>query len=194
MHAMANRGFTLVELLIAVAVAGVMLALGVPAMTTWLGNVAIRTNAEAINDAIQLARSEAIRRNASVQIVFDAAGRSWTTTQVSDSSMIQQRTAEGRAETVNVTFAPDVRTITFGALGTITDADASRITALKVDSNTLAAANSREMCITLTVSGGSRMCDPARATGSLEAGGSGVVTKDPQSCQPSVPAVCTVTP
>jgi type IV fimbrial biogenesis protein FimT len=186
-------GFTLIELLITVSIAGILLALAVPSFTAWLGNVAIRGNAEAISGAIQLARSEAIRRNAGVQLVFDANGTSWTISQVSDSAVIQQRGAEARADTVQITFEPAAaRTLTFGSLGTITDT--SPVTALKVDSNTLSAADSREMCVMVTASGGARMCDPRRATANLEASGSATVTKDPQSCQPAVPVVCTPTP
>jgi len=170
-----------------------MLALAVPAMTTWLGNVAVRTNAEAISGAIQFARTEAIRLNSSVQLVMDTAGTTWTISQVSDGSVIQQHAAEGRADTVSIAFQPAAaRTLTFSSFGTITDS--TPITALKVDSLTLSPSQSREMCVTISASGGSRMCDPFRSTANLEAGGASVVTTDPQSCQPAVPAVCVPTP
>lgn len=188
-----NHGFTLIELLIAVSVAGILMALAMPSFTAWLGNVAIRTNAEAISGAIQFARTEAIRRNASVQLVMDAAGTAWTVSLASNNSIIQERAAEGRADTVSLTFEPAAsRTLTFSQFGTITDG--TPITALKVDSSTISAASSREMCIMVSASGISRMCDPARATANLELAGSTVVTKDPQSCQPAVPPVCVVTP
>lgn len=189
----AASGFTLIELLIAVSIAGILLALALPAFTTWLGNVAIRTNAEAISNAIQFARSEAIRRNTNVRLALDTSGTSWTVSVVSGGEVIQQRAAEGRSETIAITFDPAAaRTFTFGPFGALTDA--TPITALKVDSNRISAAESREMCVMISLSGTSRMCDPARATGNLEAGGATVVTKDPQSCQPAVPAVCVPTP
>lgn len=183
------RGFTLVELMIAVAVLGIMLMLAVPAMGTWLGNAAIRTNAEAISNAIQFARTEAIRRNASVSITIDSAGTSWTINMVGDGSLVQERGADGNATKVAVTFEPAAsRTLTFSGLGAITDA--APISAIKVDSTTLSAAQSREMCIMVAVSGIARMCDPQRSTANLEASGSTKVTTDPMSCQPAVPAVC----
>ena len=188
-----NRGFTLIELLIAVSVAGIMLALAMPSFTSWIANVAVRTNAEAISAGIQFARTEAIRRNSSVQMVMDTAGTSWTISLVSNGSVIQQRAGEGRADTVAVTFEPAAsRTLTFSQFGTITDA--APITALKVDSATVSPAASREMCVMVATSGTSRMCDPARSVANLEAAGATVVTRDPQSCQPAVPAVCVVTP
>ncbi len=188
-----RSGFTLIEVMITVAVLGVLLAIGVPSLTNIIGNMAVRTNAEAINSAIQFARAEAIRRNAAVKIEMSAAGTSWRIRFVSDNSVLQERGEEGRANTVAVTFEPAaVRIITFGSLGTVTDA--TPITALKVDSVTLSAANSREMCVMLSVTGSSRVCDPQRATANLEAGGSTITTTDPQSCQPAVPAICTPTP
>lgn len=188
-----SRGFTIIELMIAVSVMGIMLALAVPSMTTWLANSAIRANAEAVSGAIQDARTEAIRRNTPVQLVMDTAGTSWTISEVASGNVIQQRGAEARADSVALTFEPAAaRTLTFSALGTVTDT--TPIVALKVDSSTISAAQSREMCVMVTVSGGSRMCDPFRSTANLEVSGATVVTKDPQSCQPSVPAVCVPTP
>lgn len=193
MYRRTASGFTLIELIIAVSIAGILLALALPSFTAWLGNVAIRTNAEAINNAIQLARSEAIRRNTNVQLVMDAAGTSWTISVVNPAEVLQQRAAEGRSETVAITFEPAAaRTFTFGPFGALSDA--TPITALKVDSGRISAAESREMCVMISLSGTSRMCDPARATGNLELSGATVVTKDPQSCQPAVPPVCVVTP
>lgn len=184
-----SRGFTIIELLVAVAVLALMLMLGVPAMGTWLGNASIRANAEAVSNAIQFARTEAIRRNTNVQITMDAAGTSWTINLVSDGSVVQERGADAKASSVAVTFEPSAsRTVTFNGLGAITDA--APITAIKVDSTTMAAAESREMCVMIGVSGIARMCDPQRSTANLEASGSTKVTTDPMSCQPAVPAVC----
>ncbi len=183
------RGFTIIELLIAISVAGIMLALAVPAMSTWLGNASIRTNAEAVVNGLQFARTEAVRRNTNVRIVLDAAGTSSTVTVVSSGEVIQQRGAEGRASSVVLTFEPAAaRTLTFNSLGTITDV--APITAIKVDSSSMAAADSREMCIMVSVSGIARMCDPQRSTANLEDVGATKVTTDPQSCQPAVPAAC----
>jgi type IV fimbrial biogenesis protein FimT len=185
------HGFSIIELMIAVAVLAIMLLLGMPAMGTWLGNASIRTNAEAISNAVQFARTDAIRRNASVRITMNAAGTSWTINTVSDGAVVQERNAEANASNVAVTFEPAAsRTITFSGLGAITDDTAVRITAIKVDSATMTAAQSREMCIMIAASGIARMCDPQRSTANLEASGSTKVTTDPMSCQPAVPAVC----
>lgn len=57
-------GFNLVELLIVVAIAGILLAVGAPAMLSNINTARIRSVAESIYTGLSQARSEAIRRNA----------------------------------------------------------------------------------------------------------------------------------
>lgn len=64
------RGFTLVELMIALAVLGVLLALALPSFTDMLRNGKVRAAAETVLFGIQLARSEAVKRNGSVGFAF----------------------------------------------------------------------------------------------------------------------------
>jgi type IV fimbrial biogenesis protein FimT len=65
-----GRGFSLIELLIAVAIMGILLALAAPAYRTWMGNMRIRTTAESIQNGLQLARAEGVRRNAQIRFQF----------------------------------------------------------------------------------------------------------------------------
>lgn len=58
---------SLIELMIGLAVLGILLGLGIPAFTTMLQNLQIRTAAEAIVSGLQTARNEAVRRNTSVR-------------------------------------------------------------------------------------------------------------------------------
>ena len=62
-----SRGMSLIELMIGLAVLGILLGLGIPAFTTMLQNLQIRTAAEAIVSGLQTARNEAVRRNTSVR-------------------------------------------------------------------------------------------------------------------------------
>ena len=68
-----QRGFTIIEVLITLAVLGVLLALGVPGFIEWLQNQQIRAAAEATLNGLQVARGEAVRRNTPVrfQLVSD---------------------------------------------------------------------------------------------------------------------------
>jgi type IV fimbrial biogenesis protein FimT len=65
--AMLSRGFTLLELLITVAVLGIVLMVGLPSLATWIQNTQIRTSAEGMQAGLQLARAEALRRNTTVR-------------------------------------------------------------------------------------------------------------------------------
>ena len=62
-----KAGFTLVELVITMAVLAVLLALGLPSFNIWTQNSQIRTVAGAIQNGLNLARAEAVRRNSLVR-------------------------------------------------------------------------------------------------------------------------------
>jgi type IV fimbrial biogenesis protein FimT len=61
-------GFTLVELMITIAVASIMLGIAVPSFRTMMISNRLTTQANDIVSAINLARSEAIKRNRSVSL------------------------------------------------------------------------------------------------------------------------------
>ena len=67
-------GFTLIELMIAVAVGGILLSVGLPSMRDMLLNQKLRTAASDMHLSLMLARSEAIKRNADVIIEGNSAG------------------------------------------------------------------------------------------------------------------------
>lgn len=68
-----RRGFSLIELVIAVAIMGILLSLAAPSFSAYLRNVKLRSAAEMFLTGIQLARSEAVRMNTSVEFLLTAA-------------------------------------------------------------------------------------------------------------------------
>ena len=68
------RGFTLVELMITVAVIGILAVVAVPAMTDMINNSRLRGQSEEVTAALQLARSEAVRRNQRITACAAASG------------------------------------------------------------------------------------------------------------------------
>jgi type IV fimbrial biogenesis protein FimT len=62
-----EAGFTLVELLIGVTIMGILLVMGLPSFKSWIQNTQIRTATEAIQNGLELARAEAVRRNTQVR-------------------------------------------------------------------------------------------------------------------------------
>lgn len=64
-----QSGFSLVELLIGIAILALLMALGVPEYATFLNNSRVRTTADNLVSGLNLARAEAVKRNARVQFV-----------------------------------------------------------------------------------------------------------------------------
>lgn len=61
-------GFTLLELLITLTLVGVLLALALPSLATWSRHAAARSTADALQNGLRLAQSEAVRRNRQVML------------------------------------------------------------------------------------------------------------------------------
>ena len=62
-----QRGLNIVEIMISLAVLGVLIGLGAPGFAEWLQNQQIRAAAEATLNGLQVARGEAVRRNTPVR-------------------------------------------------------------------------------------------------------------------------------
>ena len=72
---MANKGFTLIEMMITVAIAALLLTIAVPSFEGFITNNRLSTQANAFVGALQLARSEAIKRNLSVTVCKSGDGQ-----------------------------------------------------------------------------------------------------------------------
>ncbi len=71
-------GFTLVELLVTVAIIGILAALSAPSFNKMLARNRLKGAAEGVFNDLQLARTEAIKRNQDVDLTFSAAGPTTT--------------------------------------------------------------------------------------------------------------------
>ena len=164
-----NHGFSLIELMVAVALFGVLATLAVPAYRDMIQNNQIRNAAESIQTGVQLARAEAVKRNASVQLTMGASNSSsWTvgcpTVTANCPAMIQSR-AIGDGSTTSVTVTPsNTGPYVFNSLGVLASpapTAANGFIALNVTHST---AGLRSLRVVIGVGGSSRMCDPALAT------------------------------
>ncbi|MEX8502384.1 MAG: GspH/FimT family pseudopilin [Leptothrix ochracea] len=61
-----HRGFTIIELMVTIAIIAVVMFSAIPSMSTWLRNTQVRTAAESLQAGLQKARAEAVRRNTPV--------------------------------------------------------------------------------------------------------------------------------
>lgn len=69
-----TKGFSLIELLIALAVISIAMAVSVPSFRVWVDNFRLIGAANGVMDGLQRARSEAVRRNRNVVVNFTAGG------------------------------------------------------------------------------------------------------------------------
>ncbi|HRM67941.1 MAG TPA: GspH/FimT family pseudopilin [Thauera phenylacetica] len=153
-----GHGFSLVELMVTVAVLSLLMVLAVPSFTEWIQNSRIRTAAESVQNGVQLARAEAVRRNARVEFALVGTSGGWVVRFAGGGATIQARSgSEGAGGVVLSTVPEDATSVAFDGLGR----SDNTLTAINVDvpTSALPAAQSRDLRITIGT-GGVRMCDP----------------------------------
>ena len=70
-----QNGVTLIELMIGITIVSLLMVIGVPSFGLWIQNTQTRTAAESIQNGLQIARTEAVRRNMNVRFsLADANG------------------------------------------------------------------------------------------------------------------------
>lgn len=57
------KGFTLIELMVTVTLLAILLTLAMPSFMTWVKNSSVRATAEALQNGLRLAQTEALRRS-----------------------------------------------------------------------------------------------------------------------------------
>jgi prepilin-type N-terminal cleavage/methylation domain-containing protein len=65
-----HKGFTLVEVVVVVAIIGVLAAVSIPAVLTWLPNMRLNSAARDIYGVMSRAKLEAIKRGVNVTVLF----------------------------------------------------------------------------------------------------------------------------
>ena len=101
-----NHGFTIIEVMIVVAIVGVTMAIGVPAMRDFVMNSRMSASVNDVAISFNLARGEAIKRGQNVTIARNAGARGWAegwaVTATDASATVLQRVDEMESTTTLV--------------------------------------------------------------------------------------------
>ena len=176
------RGFTLIEMMVTVVLLAILMALAFPAMSEWVRNSRIRTVADALQNGLRLAQTEALRR--SRQTVFSltadtnpadgltavANGANWSvnfvpllTGEEDDATFIQGGGLTGLAPDVRITGPA---TLCFNSLGRVVDnatpGTGVACTASAAAYNITIPNADRPMRVLVVLGGQVRLCDPAK--------------------------------
>ena len=159
-----QAGFSIIELCVGLTVLGILIGFAAPGMTAWMKNSQLRTTADSIQNGLQLARSEAVRRNALV--TYTQSGTGWTVT--NGSTTVQTGTSEASG-TASVSASQS--TVVFSGVGWVTPTADVTFDVTNPAGGSCAASGGPVRCLRVTVSamGQIRMCDPAAASGTAAA-------------------------
>ena len=177
-----QRGISMIEVVVTIAIMGILMAAAMPSVGDWIRNSKVRNTAESIQNGLQLARMEAVRLNRPVSFylvssltsscALSSTSGSWVVSAVSPvgncdqavsatvSPMVVAKGAMlegGQATVVATTGVNPATSVTFNGLGQITTASAA--TAIRRIS-VASADNTFMRSVEISLGGVGRMCDP----------------------------------
>ncbi len=156
-------GFTIVELMIAVLIVSVLATTALPSFSEFIKRGQVRTAAESVQNALQIARGEAVRRNERITFTLGSgAGQtSWVVKDSAGSEIQKSRTSGEGTSIVTAVRAPTTATsATFNGYGRIADNPDASATLEQV----LVSASGTSLTLRVEVNktgGQVRLCDPA---------------------------------
>ena len=186
-----QSGFSIIELSIAITIIAILVMLGMPSFAEYMANARLGATAQSFFSGLNVARSEAIRRNGTVEfamtntplgpgiennLLADVTGRNWvvraraSASTPYDSPPIDAKTAlEGGGATPRVTVNSTTSIITFDGLGSAT----SGVATISIDNPPagLCAPAGPVRCWNVVVSAGGQvhLCDRAALQGDSRA-------------------------
>ena len=188
MKAGVQRGFTLVELMVTLVLAGLLLGLAMPAFGTWTRNAQVRTVSDSLQHGVRLAQAEAVRRNR--QVVFfltDSAACNLATESNANGAFWAIRTVPlmngENSEAVQCGVTSDVaggvsiagpQALCFNSGGRQVANASTGVTGATCTLNATGTSNynvsatgaNRALRVTVSLGGQVRLCDPARTLSS----------------------------
>lgn len=179
-----TKGVTLIELLVGLAIAAILMLLGLPSFQQWAANSRVRGAAEGMLAGLQSARVEAVKRNLTVEFVLTSdqptpamvnsltttvTGTNWVIRFMPSGSATYQfvhgwngREGSGSASAI-VDYGASTDVVSFNGLGRATPPGGATFSFSNAGAGTCVADGGSVRCLTIVVDGGGeiRLCDPA---------------------------------
>ncbi len=172
------RGFSLIELMIAIVIFAFLVLLAAPMYSDFIANSRIRNAGEALLNGVRLTEAEAVRRNTVAWFVFDpTTGYKIYATDPTDGTPDDGRNAshpwavspwvftDQGASKVTATGAGGLTTVTFDGLGRILANADTTATLTRINITNPDITNPRNLSVVINTGGnGIKLCDPALAS------------------------------
>jgi type IV fimbrial biogenesis protein FimT len=179
-----SRGFSIVEIMIALTIIAMLMVLVAPSSAIWIQNTRLRTAASSVSAGLQLARIEAMKRNTLVSFqMTDQNSAAWQVcvyNPVTDACAVAAgsvlQTVSTAEAALNATLGTDTAlsntatalasgnnvpsSTTFDSFGRLAATAPSNVMRVDVRNTKLAAADERRMVVLVTLGGQVLMCDP----------------------------------
>jgi type IV fimbrial biogenesis protein FimT len=177
-----QRGFTLIELMIGLAIFAFLILIAGPQYADFLGNSQIRNGAENTLAGVRLAQTEAVRGNVQAQFVFDPTPCTggWQVSRFDDENpgvpiQVQAyKFSDGACRTTPSATPGGATQVTFNGLGrVVANPDASStIQWIEITNSNLTAPRKLRVVVNPATPTGIKLCDPDP----------GVTASDPRFC------------
>jgi len=190
-----SRGFSIVEIMIALTIVAMLMVLVAPSSAIWIQNTRLRSAAESVARGLQLARIEAMKRNTTVAFnMTDPNSSAWTVClydvvndvcQAGQPLLAQRDASEDNSTTklgADTTLSNPATALApgnnvpsrtgFDFYGRISSTVLNPMMRIDVRNPTLAAADERRLVIFINLGGTIRVCDPQLS-----------LAANPQGCQ-----------
>jgi type IV fimbrial biogenesis protein FimT len=138
-----SHGFTLIEMLVTLGVFAILLMIAIPSMRPFLQSQGVKNASMDISSTVALARSEAIKRNATVDVTANNAtdwSQGWVVSQTTPAATIRKQAALG-----NIVITPSSGSFSFDGNGRMTT------TGSTFTISPLNKTGSQPLCLTVTV-------------------------------------------
>jgi type IV fimbrial biogenesis protein FimT len=144
-----TSGFTMIEMAVTMTIFAILVALGVPSMTTWIRNNKVRAVSDSLQTGLRLAQAESLRR--SRQVVFALTnstapttiplasvsnGTSWaiwtvpSMTTVETPQFVESGVLSNVSSQVTITTIPAISAVCFNSVGRLVANSSANVVAI----------------------------------------------------------------